>query len=87
MCFSWEWIEHLLILAVVIIAIVAMLQVLVPYVIGMLGVAPGPGWGVIVRCFKIFCWAIVAICVIVAVFMMIQCLWSLTGGVSLLPHR
>lgn len=87
MCFSLGWLQQILILAVIIIAIISMLQILVPYIIKQLGVTLGEGWGVVVQCFRIFCWAVVAILVIIIVFMLISCLLSLGGGWSLLPHR
>jgi hypothetical protein len=87
MCFSWEWLKSILILVVVIMAVIGMLQILVPWIIARLNITLGDGWNVVVRCFRILIWAAVAILVIIAVFMMIECLWSFVGGVSLLPHR
>lgn len=87
MCFSLEWLKQILILVVVVVAIIAMLKILIPFIVKKIGVELGEGWSVVVQCFRIMCWAIVAILVIIIVFMMISCLLSMTGGVSLLPHR
>lgn len=78
MCFTLAWLEQMLILAVVVIAVVLMLQALVPYIVRKLGaVVEGEGWGVILTCVRIFLWAIIAICVVIFVFMLISCLLSM----------
>jgi hypothetical protein len=80
MCFPFDFIKTLLILAVVVIAVIGILQLLVPYIISKLGIALGAGWAVIVGAFRIFIWALVAIVVILICFEMISCLLSFTGG-------
>jgi hypothetical protein len=80
-CFSLAWIEQLLVWVVVIVAVVAILKLLVPFVLGQLG-----GAGTIVaRILEIALWAFVAILVIYFAFAVISCL--LSGGLPLLPHR
>lgn len=85
MCFSLDFLKQVLILAVVIIAVVGILNLLVPFIASKLGVALGDGWAVIVGAFKIFVWAIVAIIVIIFCFELIACLLTYSGGI--LPHR
>lgn len=70
MCFSLEWIKDLLIWLVCVCAIVALLRLLVPYILGMLGIAGG----ILMQAINIFVWAIVCIAVIYFVFMLIGCL-------------
>jgi hypothetical protein len=88
MCFSMEWIQHLLILAVVVIAIVAILQIIVSYVLAKL--QPSGMFADVIRIvaqiFKIVIWAIIIIAVIYFAFAMISCLWSMSGGLSIMPH-
>lgn len=85
MCFPLDWIEHMLILAVIVFAILGMLRILVPYVFSALGWTPGSGYSVVLQCISIFFWAAIAIFVIIFVFMLIHCLLNLSGGFSLLP--
>jgi hypothetical protein len=87
MCFSLELIKQLLILAVVIVAIIAILQLLVPFIFRKLGITPGEGWAVIVGAFRIFFWALIAIFVIIICFELIACLLQFTGGIPFLDHR
>lgn len=82
MCFSLGWIEQLLIWLVIIVAVVALLRLVVPWVLGMLGV----DGGIIMQAINIVVWAVIAIAVIYFVFAMISCLLSM-GGLPLLPHR
>jgi ABC-type dipeptide/oligopeptide/nickel transport system permease subunit len=86
MCFSLEFLKLVLIWAVVIVAILSILGLLVPFIVKRLGIALGEGWAVCVQAFRIFCWAIVAIVVILFCFELIACLLSFTGG-SLLPRH
>jgi ABC-type dipeptide/oligopeptide/nickel transport system permease subunit len=85
MCFSMDFIKQILILAVVIIAVLSILGLLIPFIVGRLGLVLGEGWAVCVRAFQIFVWALVAIIVIIFCFELISCLMSYTGG-SLLPR-
>jgi len=80
MCFSLGWIEQLLVWLVVIVAVVAILKLLVPFVLGQLGVAGG----IIAQIINIALWAFVCILVIYFAFAVISCLMS--GGFPLFPH-
>lgn len=80
MCFSWDLIKQVLILAVVIVAIVGILQLIIPYIVSKLGIVLGEGWNVVVGAVRIFIWALVAIVVIIVCFELIACLWSFAGG-------
>lgn len=86
MCFSMEFLKQILILAVVIVAVMGILNLLIPYIAARLGASLGDGWSIIVQAFKIFIWAIVAIIVIIFCFELIGCLLSYSGT-TLLPHR
>jgi hypothetical protein len=66
MCFSLGWVEHLLVWLVVICAVVAIVQLLLPLIITPLG-------GVVAQIIKIVLWAVVAIAVIYVCFDLISC--------------
>jgi hypothetical protein len=79
-CFTLEWLEQVLIMLVVFLAVFAILKVLIPWVISMAGVAiPGP----VMQIINIFIWALIAIAVIYFAFMVISCLMSMSGGIHL----
>ena len=61
MCFSLGWIENLLIWLVIVCAIVAVIKLVVPYVVGQLG-SPG---NLVMQVLNIVMWAVVLIFVIV----------------------
>lgn len=83
MCFSLAWVEQLFIWLVIVGAIIALLKLLLPLVLGALGQAGG----VIMSAIDIIVWAIVAIAVIYFVFALISCLLGTGGGLPLLPHK
>ena len=84
MCFSLGWLEALLINIVIVVAVVAILKLLIPWVFLMLGV----DGGILLQIINIVVWAIVAIFVIYVAFALISCLMGMGGGsLSLLPHR
>lgn len=74
MCFSLAWIEALLIWLVIIGAVIAILRLFVPWVLGLFGVNLGP----IPQIIRIVIIAILAIAAIYFVFDLIGCL----GGLS-----
>jgi hypothetical protein len=83
-----DWLMRILILCVIIGAIIAILQIIIPYALSKMGATIGQGASVVIACFKILLWAFVAIIVIVIVFQIIACLWSMGGGMGgLLPHH
>jgi hypothetical protein len=84
MCFSLEWIETLLIWLVIVVAIVAILKLLVPWIFAQIGGNPtGPLMAIV----NIFIWAVIAIFVIYIVFALISCLLGMGGGFSLFPRH
>ncbi len=85
-CFSLGWLEQVLINLVIICAIIAILKLLVPLLVGLLSPLMGGGAAIIGQIITIILYAIVAIFVIYIVFGLIQCLVG-AGGFSLLPHR
>jgi len=74
-CFSLGWVEHILIQIIVIIAVVAIIRLLIPFVLRALGVAGS----VVVQAINIVLWAVVAIFVIIICFDLIECLLG-SGG-------
>lgn len=80
MCFSLSWIEELLVWLIIVCAVVAILRLLLPYVLGQLGVAGG----IIMQAINIFVWAVVLIAVVYFCFALISCLG---GGGFPLFHR
>ena len=82
MCFSMQWLMQILIWAVIVIAIVAILKLIIPWVLSQLGT----GGGIIMAILNILLWAIIAIFVIYLAFAVISCLMSMGGGMPLMPH-
>jgi hypothetical protein len=82
-CFSLAWIEQLLIWAVIVIAIVAILRLLIPFILAQLG----GGGGIIMSVINILMWAIICIFVIYFCFAIISCLMTMGGGMPLMPHH
>jgi len=72
MCFSLVWIEQILIWAVIVIAVVAILKLLIPFILSQLGASGS----VIMAAINIVVWAFVAIIVIYICFALIGCLLS-----------
>jgi len=68
-CFSLGWLEQLLIWLVVIAAVVAIVRLLIPHLVGPLG----PAAATVMQALYIIVWAIVAIAVIVIVFDLLAC--------------
>ena len=84
MCFSMDWLLHLFVLLIIIGAVVALVRLLLPLVIGWMG-APG---AIILQAINIVMWAVVAIFVVYIVFELISCLLSGGGGFGLaFPRR
>jgi len=81
MCFSLAWIEQLLIWLVIVVAIVALLKLLLPYILNQLGAAGG----IIMQAINIVVWAVVLIFVIYFIFALIACLGG--GGLPLFPRH
>lgn len=86
MCFSLAWFRDLLVLLVIVAAIYGILKIIIPYALSKMGAVIGEGASVLVACFKIALWAIIAIFVIYIAFALISCLWSYSGGFPLMPR-
>lgn len=69
-CFSLAWLEQLLIWLIVIAAVVALVRLLLPLIVGPLGVAGST----VTQALNIIIWAIVAVAVIVLIFDLLTCL-------------
>lgn len=87
MCFSLDWLLHILILGVVIAAVFAILRLVIPWALSKMGGEVSEGVTMLMNVFRIAIWAVVIIVVLVIVFQIIACLLSYGGGFSILPHR
>jgi hypothetical protein len=88
MCFSLDWLLHILILGVIVAAVFAILKLVVPWALSKMGGEVGEGVAMLMRVFSIVIWAVVIIVVLIIVFYLISCLISWGGGgFSVLPHR
>lgn len=84
-CFSISLIEQLLIWAVIFVAVFAIINLLLPFVMSHAGGILGSALNVVIAIVRIVFWAAVVIVVIIFAFDMISCL---VGHLpSLLPHR
>lgn len=81
-CFSLGWVEQLCIWLIILGATVAIIRVVVPWLLGMIGGVSAP----IVQIINIVLWAVIAIMVVYVVFALIACLVG-GGGLPLFPHR
>lgn len=73
-CFSLSWVEALLIWLVIVCAVIAVLKLLIPWILSVIGA----NLGIIPAILNIIFWAFIVICVIYLVFDLIGCL----GGLS-----
>jgi len=84
MCFSWQWLGHLLVWLVIVVAIITIIRILVPWLLSLAGGVPAPIMAII----NVVLWAIVAIACIWIVVDLLSCLTSGGAGFSLAPpHR
>ena len=80
MCFTLGWMQQVLVYLVILFAVIAIIKLLVPYVLSMIGVP------IVGQVINIVLWAVVAIIVIYICFALIGCLIGFGGGFhSLLP--
>lgn len=86
MCFSLSWLMELLVWIVIIAAIVAIVNVLLPRVLGLLSGIFGEAAGMLVQILRIVLWAVVTIFVIYVAFDLISCLMNMSGGSLRLPR-
>ena len=76
MCFTMLWFRDLLIWIVIVVAVVALLRLLLPWLMAKLGV----DGTILMRAIDIFVWAVVVIFVIYVFFALISCLVGGGGG-------
>jgi len=80
MCFTLGWLQQVLVWCVILGAIIAIIQLLVPWVLSFVGLP------IVGKVINIVLWAIVAIIVIYVVFALLGCLLGMAGGFPGLPH-
>ena len=78
-CFSLAFVEQLIIWLIVIIALVAIIQLLIPFVDSL------SGFPIIGQIIRIILWAIVAILVVYLIFALLSCLLG-SGSLLHLPR-
>jgi hypothetical protein len=84
MCFSLGWLEALLINIVILAVVIGVLRILIPWVMGLLGVNVEP----LMRIINLIIIGIVVIWAIYFVFSLLGCLGGGgLGSLSLSPHR
>jgi hypothetical protein len=77
MCFSLSWIEQVLVWLVIVIAIVAVIRLLVPFLTDMIGLP------IVGQIINIILWAVIAIVCIYIIFALLSCLIGMGGGLHL----
>lgn len=78
MCFSLGWIEQLFIWLIIVGAIIAIVRLLLPMVLGPLG---GPA-AIIIQIMNIVMWAVVACFIVYIIFDLLSCLGGFHLGVG-----
>ena len=73
MCFSLSWLAQFLVWVVIVCAVVAIIQLLLPYVLSQLGA----GGSIIAAALNIVLWAVIVIFVIYVAFDLMSCLGGL----------
>lgn len=89
MCFSLGWWQNLFVWLVIVAAIVAILQILLPYILKKIRPSGevSEGIGILTQIARIVIWAVIVIFVIYVAFALISCLLSMGGGgLSLFPR-
>jgi hypothetical protein len=81
MCFSLGWLQQFLIWCVIVGAVIAILQLFIPWVLAQAG-ALGGAMNTVLAVVRIIVWAIIVIFVIYIVFDLLSCLLG-SGGISL----
>jgi hypothetical protein len=81
MCFSLAWIEQICVWLIVVAALVAIINLLVPYLTGLIGLP------IVAQIIKIVLWAVVAIMCVYIIFGLISCLLGSGGGLLHFPTR
>lgn len=80
-CFSLAWLMQLCIWIVIIIAIWSVLNLVLPWLMSLIGVP------IIAEIIRIVIWAVIAIMCIYVVFMLLSCLLVSGGGLMHFPTR
>lgn len=80
MCFSLAWIEQVCVWLIVVIAIVSIIRLLVPYLMGLIGIP------IVAQIINIVLWAVVAIMCVYIIFALISCLIGSGGGLMHFPR-
>ena len=75
-----DFIKQILIWCIVIGAVFAILQIIIPLVMAQVGAPMGGAWGVVVQILKIMLWALILIFLVIFAFDMISCLLGYPGG-------
>lgn len=84
-CFTLGWLASFLVQCIIIIAVIAIINVVLPLLSNWIAqIAPNLA-SALVAIIRIVLWAGVAIFAIWVIFGLLSCLWSLGGG-SLMPH-
>lgn len=81
-CWTIGFLEDLIIRIIILAAIIAIIKVIVPWVLSLIGGVGAP----VVQIVYIILWAIVAIWCVIIVFELLQCLAG-AGGFSIMPHH
>ena len=76
-CLSLGFVEQLLIWLIVVIAVVAVIKLLIPFVDGL------TGYAIIGQIISILLWAIVAIMIVYVIFALLGCLLGFGPGIHL----
>lgn len=83
-CFSLAWAQAFLIWLVVVIAVIALVELIAPWILGKIG--NPPDGGIVLQALRIIVWAAVAIFVIIFVIDIVSCFLG-GAGLSTLPLR
>ncbi len=87
MCFSMDWLAHIIIMAIIIIGVIALLRLLVAFLAPRIGMS-GEVINFIAQALWICLWVAIGIFAVIFIFGLISCLLSMGGGMpSLMPHR
>lgn len=81
MCFSLAWLQQLCVWLIVLAAVVALIRLLVPWLVGLIGIP------IVGQALNIVLWAVVAIMAVYVVFALIGCLLGMGGSLAPFPLR
>jgi hypothetical protein len=88
MCFTFMWFEQLLIWLVELAVAYGIYKAVVPYLLSKLAIFLGDAVPVITTVLNWIIWGIMAVLVIILLFDVVGCLWSMVsaGGMNLMPR-